>query len=172
MDHLRDAIRAIPDFPKPGILFRDITTLLRDGKLFREVVDLFVDRYKDKDIQAVAGIESRGFLLGSAMAYQLGCGIVPIRKFGKLPAATYTETYSLEYGEDRIQIHQDAFDKGDRVVLIDDLLATGGTMGAAVRLLQKFDSIELIEAGFLIELADLEGRRQLDGVNVYSAIVY
>jgi adenine phosphoribosyltransferase (EC 2.4.2.7) len=172
MDHLRTAIREIPDFPKKGILFRDITTLLKDGKLFREAVDIFFDRYATRGITAVVGIESRGFLIGSALAYRLGCGIVPIRKAGKLPAATYTASYALQYGEDKIQIHQDALKPGEKVVLVDDLLATGGTMRAAVELLQRFDGIELVEVGFLIELSDLKGRQQLPDVNVFSAICY
>jgi adenine phosphoribosyltransferase len=172
MNHLRDAIREIPNFPKPGILFRDITTLLKNGSLFRQAVDIFFDRYACKGISAIAGIESRGFLIGSALAYRLGCGIVPIRKAGKLPAATFTATYSLEYGEDKIQIHQDALQAGERVVLIDDLLATGGTMRAAVNLLKNFKDVEIVEAGFLIELADLKGRDQLAEVKVFSAITY
>ncbi|MCG3199772.1 MAG: adenine phosphoribosyltransferase [Candidatus Omnitrophica bacterium] len=172
MNHLRDAIRGVPDFPKPGILFRDITTLLKDGRLFQQAVDLFAERYAPRKVSAIAGIESRGFLIGSALAYKLGCGIVLIRKAGKLPAPTYTETYALEYGEDRIQIHRDALSEGDRVVLIDDLLATGGTMRAAVNLLKHFEGVEILEAGFLIELADLGGRKQLADVEVFSAITF
>ncbi|KXK31044.1 MAG: Adenine phosphoribosyltransferase [Candidatus Hinthialibacteria bacterium OLB16] len=133
---------------------------------------IFFDRYATRGITAVVGIESRGFLIGSALAYRLGCGIVPIRKAGKLPAATYTASYALEYGEDKIQIHQDALKPGEKVVLVDDLLATGGTMRAAVELLQRFDGIELVEVGFLIELSDLKGRQQLPDVNVFSAICY
>lgn len=172
MDRLRGAIREIPDFPKPGILFRDITTLLKNGTLFREAVDIFFDRYATWGITAVAGIESRGFLIGSALAYRLGCGIVPIRKAGKLPAPCYTASYSLEYGEDRIQIHQDALEPGSKVILVDDLLATGGTMRAAVNLLENFKDVEIAEVGFLIELSELDGRRQLPDVKVFSAICY
>jgi adenine phosphoribosyltransferase len=172
MNHLREAIREIPDFPKPGILFRDITTLLKNGKMFREVVDVFFDRYAMRGITGIAGIESRGFLIGSALAYRLGCGIIPIRKAGKLPGPTFTETYALEYGEDKIQIHQDAMGPGDKVVLIDDLLATGGTMRAAVNLLKHFPGVEVLEAGFLIELSELGGRKQLADVEVFSAIIY
>jgi adenine phosphoribosyltransferase len=172
MERLRAAIREIPDFPKPGILFRDITTLLKEGVLFRQSVDLFVDRYVSQKVDAVIGIESRGFLFGSALAYRLGCGVVPIRKKGKLPAATFTETYQLEYGEDSIEIHQDALKPGSRVVLIDDLLATGGTMKAAVNLLKNFSSLRILEVAFLIELVDLNGRAQLPDVNVFSALLY
>ena len=172
MERLRAAIRNVPDFPKKGILFRDITTLLKEGALFREAVDLFVDRYINQKVDAVVGIESRGFLFGSALAYKLGCGVVPIRKKGKLPAATFSETYALEYGEDSIEIHQDALAPGDRVVLIDDLLATGGTMKAAVGLLKNFQNVKILEAAFLIELVDLNGRDLLPDVNVYSALLY
>ena len=172
MERLRAAIREIPDFPMPGILFRDISTLLKEGVLFRQSVDLFVDRYVSQKVDAVIGIESRGFLFGSALAYQLGCGVVPIRKQGKLPAATFTETYQLEYGEDSIEIHQDALKPGSRVVLIDDLLATGGTMKAAVNLLKNFENLHILEVAFLIELVDLDGRAQLPDVNVFSALLY
>lgn len=172
MERLRAAIRDIPDFPKKGILFRDITTLLKEGVLFREAVDLFVNRYVTQKIDAVIGIESRGFLFGSALAYKLGCGVVPIRKAGKLPAETYEVTYALEYGEDKIQIHKDALEPNSRVVLIDDLLATGGTMRAAIDLVKKFDNVKIVETAFLIELADLEGRKQFPDVNIYSALLY
>jgi len=172
MDRLRAAIRNVPDFPKKGILFRDITTLLKEGVLFREAVDLFVDRYVTQRIDAVIGIESRGFLFGSALAYRLGCGVVPIRKAGKLPAATFETTYALEYGEDTIQIHRDALEPNARVVLIDDLLATGGTMRGAIDLVKKFENVKIIEVAFLIELSDLEGRKQFPDVNIYSALLY
>jgi len=172
MERLRAAIRSIPDFPHEGILFRDITTLLKEGALFRQAVDLFATRYVSQKVDAVIGIESRGFLFGSALAYQLGCGVVPIRKKGKLPAATFSESYQLEYGEDSIEIHQDALEPGDRVVLIDDLLATGGTMEAAVRLLKHFENLKVLEVAFLIELVDLNGRDKLPDVNVFSALLY
>ncbi len=172
MERLRAAIRDVSDFPKEGILFRDITTLLKEGALFREAVDLFVDRYVTQKIDAVIGIESRGFLFGSALAYKLGCGVVPIRKAGKLPAPTYEVTYSLEYGEDTIQIHKDALEPNSRVVLIDDLLATGGTMRGAIDLIKNFDNIKVIEVAFLIELADLDGRKQFPDANIYSALLY
>jgi adenine phosphoribosyltransferase len=172
MERLRAAIRDVPDFPHEGILFRDITTLLKEGALYRQAVDLFVDRYSTQKIDAVVGIESRGFLLGSALAYQLGCGVVPIRKKGKLPAPVFEETYALEYGQDTIQIHQDALDPGSRVVLIDDLLATGGTMRAAVNLLKHFENIEIFEVAFLIELVGLKGRDLLKDVKIYSGLLY
>jgi len=172
MERLRASIRSIPDFPRPGILFRDITTLLKEGVLFRQAVDLFADRYSSQHVDAVVGIESRGFLFGSALAYQLGCGVVPIRKKGKLPAATFSEKYDLEYGEDSIEIHRDALEPKSRVVLIDDLLATGGTMRAAVNLLKNFQDVHILEVAFLIELVELDGRSQLPDVNVYSALLY
>ncbi|MCA9423634.1 MAG: adenine phosphoribosyltransferase [Candidatus Omnitrophica bacterium] len=172
MERLRAAIRDVPNFPKEGILFRDITTLLKEGALFREAVDLFVDRYATQKIDAVIGIESRGFLFGSALAYKLGCGVIPIRKAGKLPAPTYEVTYALEYGEDTIQIHQDALEPNSKVVLIDDLLATGGTMRAAIDLVKNFQNVKILEVAFLIELADLEGRKQFPDVNIYSALLY
>lgn len=172
MDLIANAIRAIPDFPKPGILFRDITTLLNNPEAFKASIDQFVDRYRDQNIDAVVGIESRGFIFGSVVAYCLNCGVVPIRKKGKLPAETYRETYSLEYGEDTIEIHRDALSSGSRIVLIDDLLATGGTMSAAVRLIKQFSGVEVVEAAFLIELADLNGRALLEDTPVFSVIQY
>jgi len=172
MQILSEAIRTVPDFPKDGILFRDITTLLQDGKLFRQAVDVFAERYEGKDINAIVGIESRGFIFGSALAYRLGTGLVPVRKAGKLPAAVHSETYDLEYGQDTVQIHQDALAPGSRVILIDDLIATGGTMAAAARLLQRFEGVTVEEIASLIELEALDGRKQLGDVPVYSVLTY
>lgn len=154
---LKDSIRNIPDFPIPGIQFKDVTTLFKDGKRLREVGDVLYDLYKDKGITKVVGIESRGFIMGPILATKLGVGFVPIRKPGKLPAAVYEESYEKEYGLDAIQVHQDALSEDDVVLLHDDLLATGGTMKAAVDLIKRFNPRK-IYVNFLIELTDLEGR--------------
>lgn len=169
--NFKDKIRNIPDFPKQGILFRDITTLLKDPQAFRSVIDILAQRYKDFSIDAIAGIESRGFIFGAALACQLTKGFIPIRKPGKLPAQTYSAEYSLEYGTDRIEMHVDAVQKGNRVLLIDDLLATGGTMKAACRLVERAGG-EVAECVFMIELAGLKGKDKLKGYNVHSMIVY
>lgn len=171
MDDLKRFIRNIPDFPKKGILFRDITTLVGDKEKFREVIDTLAKRYADKKIDAVLAVESRGFIFGGALAYRLGTGFAPIRKKGKLPYKTYTATYSLEYGEDTIEIHQDAIRPGDRVLLIDDLLATGGTLSAAIELVKKLKG-KIVEIAFIIELKDLKGRSRLSDFPVYSMIQY
>ena len=169
-EKLNKVIRTIPDFPKKGIMFKDITTLLNNSKAFRELIDFLKDRYKDKNIDFVAGIESRGFIFGSALAYALGSGFVPIRKKGKLPYTTISEKYALEYGFDEVEIHIDAFRdiKNPKVLLIDDLIATGGTASAAVNLIKKVGA-EVVEACFIIELEFLKGRDKLD-CDVYSVI--
>ena len=163
------AIRDVPDFPKPGILFKDITPILADPVLFREAVDIFVDRHRGKGIDKVAAIESRGFMFGSALAYRLGIGFVPIRKQGKLPFHTLDETYDLEYGTATISVHTDAFRPGERVLVLDDLLATGGTAAAAARLVQRGGGA-VAEIDFLIELTFLKGRAKLAGHPVFAAI--
>lgn len=169
MNDLKSYIRDIPNFPKEGIIFKDITTLLRNGKSFREAVDLFASELKDKKIDIILGIEARGFIFGAALAYKLGLGIAPIRKKGKLPHKTHSVTYDLEYGKDTIEIHQDAFEKGAKVLIIDDLLATGGTCRAVVDLVEKMGGkIEAI--AFLIELTALKGREKLKGYPVISLI--
>lgn len=168
---LRELIRSIPDFPKKGILFRDITTLLKDGPGFRAAVELMVDHYRDAGIASIVCIEARGFLLGSAMAYEMGCGVVPIRKPGKLPYETITQTYDLEYGTDSVEIHKDAVREGEKVLLVDDLLATGGTARAAADLVEKLHG-KIVSCAFLIELADLDGRKLLDKYDVFSVITY
>jgi adenine phosphoribosyltransferase len=158
---LKAYIRDIPDFPEPGILFRDITTLLREPKAFQHVLECLVEEYKDQQIDYVAGIESRGFIFGTPLALQLGCGFVPIRKPGKLPAAVFSESYTLEYGKNTLEIHQDAFGSvGSRVLIIDDLLATGGTAMAAGKLVEKAGGT-LAGFGFIIELTFLNGRAKL-----------
>jgi len=168
---LKSIIRNVPDFPKPGILFRDITTLLQDPAAFRQAVDTLLARYRDMPFDMVAGIESRGFIMGTVLAYELRKGFVLIRKPGKLPAATVSAEYSLEYGTDRIEMHVDALRPGQRVLLVDDLLATGGTMQAACSLVRQTGA-EVAECSFLIELTGLNGRKRLAGYDVFSLLTY
>ena len=171
MDDIKKMIRDVPDFPKKGIIFRDITTAIKDAKTMQKVVDLMADEYKNEKIDYVAGIESRGFIFGMPIAYKLGCGFIPIRKPGKLPAETISQEYSLEYGSDKIEIHKDAIKKGDRVLIVDDLLATGGTAAAAAKLVQSTG--ELVGISFLIELEDLKGRDKFDhDIEVVSLVKY
>ena len=170
MPDLKTLIREVPDFPKPGIVFKDITPLLTNGPAWQQVIDQLVDRYRNK-IDIVLGIESRGFLFGSALAYALGCGHALVRKPGKLPAATFAASYELEYGTDTVEIHQDAFPPNSRVLLIDDLLATGGTARAALSLAEKLQA-HIVGAAFLIELSFLGGRERLAPHTVFSFIQY
>jgi len=171
MDTLKSRIRNIPDFPKPGILFYDITTLLGDPAGFKAAIDALSTPYQGHGISLVIGIESRGFILGAAVADRLGVGFCPIRKPGKLPAATIKESFSLEYGTDAIEMHADAIAKGQRVLIVDDVLATGGTASAAVRLVKRLGG-ELYGLAFLIELEALKGRSLLAGEEVYSVLRY
>jgi len=164
-------IRAIPDFPIPGILFRDITPLLKDAAGFKAMIDLFVDKYRAAQIDCVIGIEARGYMIGAPLAYALGAGFVPVRKPGKLPGAKHTEEYALEYGTNSLEIHDDAVGAGQRVLVVDDLLATGGTIAATLRLLKKLGA-EAVGVGVLIELAALGGRARLPGVDVTAFISY
>lgn len=168
---LKKYIRSIPDFPKPGILFRDITTLLQDKKAFKAAVDSLSSKYKSKKIDMVAAVEARGFILGGAIAHKLGAGFVPIRKKGKLPWKTNSVTYDLEYGTDTLEMHNDAIRIGDRVLIVDDLLATGGTAKAVTELVKQFNG-KVIGIAFLIELTDLKGKGKLKGYPVYSLIKY
>jgi adenine phosphoribosyltransferase len=168
---LKPLIRAIPDFPKDGILFRDITTLLQDSAGLNHTIDRLAERYVDQSVDYVAGIESRGFIFGTPLACRLSAGFVPIRKPGKLPAATHFLEYELEYGTDRLEIHQDAFKPGSRVLIVDDLLATGGTAAAAAQLVEKAGS-ELIGFAFIIELSDLGGRGKLPDLPIHTLIEY
>lgn len=170
MPDLKTLIREVPDFPKPGIVFKDITPLLTNGPAWQQVIDQLVNRYRNK-IDVVLGIESRGFLFGSALAYALGCGHALVRKPGKLPAATFAASYELEYGTDTVEIHKDAFPPNSRVLLIDDLLATGGTAQAALSLAKKLQA-HIVEAAFLIELSFLGGRERLAPHAVFSFIQY
>lgn len=164
-------IRSIPDFPIPGILFRDITPLLKDKAGFKAAVDLFVDRYRGRGIDYVVGIEARGYMLGAPLAYAIGAGFVPVRKPGKLPGTKYTEEYALEYGTNSLEIHDDAVGHGQRVLIVDDLLATGGTANATRRLLERLGA-KIEGFAFLIELGALKGRNQLEGTEVTSFITY
>jgi adenine phosphoribosyltransferase len=159
------SIRTIPDYPRPGVLFRDITTLLGDARAFRRTVDALVHPYAGARIDKIAGIEARGFILGGAIAHQLCSGFIPIRKKGKLPHETVRVAYSLEYGIDEMEMHRDAVRPGEKVILVDDLIATGGTAGAAVELLTRMGA-EIVAACFVIDLPDLGGRRRLEGLGV------
>lgn len=171
MDTLKSRIRSIPDFPKPGILFYDITTLLKDPSGFSAALDELSAPYRGQGIAQVVGIESRGFILGAAVADRLGVGFCPIRKPGKLPAKTIRETFQLEYGSDAIEIHADAIEPGERVLIVDDVLATGGTASAAARMVKRLGG-QLHGLAFLIELEALGGRRLLDGEHVFSVLKY
>jgi len=171
VEALRDAIRNIPDFPKPGIQFKDITPVLADARLFAGCIDLLIDGYKPGQVDSVVGIDARGFIFAAAAALRLNAGFVPVRKKGKLPFDTHEQSYDLEYGSNTIAIHTDAVKAGSRVLLIDDLLATGGTAEAAARLLQKVGA-KILEAAFFIELKGLNGRARIRHCPVRSLVVY
>jgi adenine phosphoribosyltransferase len=168
---LKQHIRHVPDFPKAGILFYDITTLLRDPFGFKTTIELLSTPYRDQGIDAVVGIESRGFILGAAVAERIGAGFIPIRKPGKLPAKAIKETYDLEYGKDALEIHEDAVTRGQRILIVDDVLATGGTAAAAVQLVRKLGG-ELHGLSFLIELLFLNGKQKIAAENVNSVLKY
>ena len=168
---LRATIRDIPDFPKPGILFRDIAPVLADARLFRAAIGEFAEICRAAKAEKIAGIDARGFLFGATVAYELGLGFVPVRKKGKLPFHTITQSYDLEYGSSEVQIHTDAFEKGEKIALIDDLLATGGTAGSAIKLINQ-SGAHVVAAAFLIELADLGGRKALGDVPVTAIVTY
>jgi len=170
-EQLKGCIRDIPDFPKEGVVFKDITTLLNNPTAFRKAVDLLARKFKDERIDQVVGIESRGFIFGSALAYKLKAGFVPVRKKGKLPYKTKSVSYELEYGTDTLEIHKDAIPPGSRVLIVDDLLATGGTVKAATRLMKGFKA-EIRGVAFLVELTFLKGKEKLGGIPVYSIIEY
>ena len=172
IEQVKDKIRAVPNFPKEGIVFRDITTGIKDAETMKAMIDYLCEQYSDYKIDYIAGIESRGFIFGMPMAYKLNCGFIPIRKPNKLPAQTIKESYDLEYGSDTIEIHADAIEEGANVLVVDDLLATGGTAKAACSLVKKAGG-NLIGAAFLIELADLGGREKLDNCGkVISMLQY
>jgi adenine phosphoribosyltransferase len=169
--YLERSIRNIPDFPKPGILFRDITTLLKDKKAFKLAVNEIVMKYKGKKIDKVVGIESRGFILGAVVAYKLGTGFVLARKKGKLPCETRSVTYSLEYGTDTLEIHKDAISPDERVLIVDDLIATGGTVGGVIDLVEQFKA-KIVGLAFVIELVDLKGKALLKGYPYTSLVKF
>lgn len=173
MQHIKDKIRTIPDFPKQGIMFRDITTLLKDKDGFNDVINAFAERYKNQKIDVVAGIEARGFIIGGALANKLGVGFVPLRKKGKLPYKTHKIEYDLEYGKDCLEIHEDAIKTGDKVLVVDDLIATAGTCLAATNLIKKVGG-EITECCFVIELPNLHGREKLEnqGHKVFSLVQF
>jgi len=168
---LRTIIRNVPDFPKPGVVFRDITTLLADPQATRDAADAITEPYKAAGVDVVVGIESRGFIFGSLVAERLGVAFAPVRKPGKLPAGKIEETYDLEYGTDTIEMHIDAVKPGQKVLMVDDLLATGGTMAAACRLVERLGG-EVVGCTFVIELSFLQGRRKLDGRNTFALVDY
>lgn len=171
MSQLRRAVRDVPDFPKAGIVFKDITPILQDGKLLKEAMETLAGHYKGRGISKVLGAEARGFIFAPVVAYLLGAGFVPVRKPGKLPHKTRGISYELEYGEDRLEIHEDAVLRGERVLCLDDLLATGGTMKACCSLVEQLGG-QVAGCGFLIELGFLPGREKLAGYDVFSAIRY
>jgi adenine phosphoribosyltransferase len=168
---LKERIRIIEDFPKKGISFKDITTVLKDGEAFKDVIDKIVEIVKDKEIDLVVGPEARGFVLGAPVAYALGVGFVPVRKPGKLPADTLKYEYSLEYGNDALEIHKDAIEPGQRVLIVDDLLATGGTISAVAKLVEELGGV-VASMGFVVELTGLNGRKKLEGYDVFSLVQY
>jgi adenine phosphoribosyltransferase len=168
---LAGVIRNIPDFPIPGILFRDITTLLQDPAAFHKAVDAMIEPFRDSKIEVVAGVESRGFIFATPVAYALNAGFVPVRKLGRLPGDSIRVEYALEYGTNTLEMHRDAIKPGQRVLLVDDLLATGGTAVAAIDLVQRLGG-EVVGASFLVELADLGGRAKLAAANVHSVVRY
>ncbi len=166
---IKSKIRTIPHWPKQGVMFRDITTLIKDGEGFGHACDMLYDHYKDRDIDIIAGIESRGFVFGSVLAYKLGKGFVMIRKPGKLPAETVSQSYEKEYGPDSVEMHADSIKRGDRVLIVDDLLATGGTMEAACRLVQKVGG-KIVGCAFVIELPELKGRHRLGSYELFKLV--
>ncbi len=171
METIKSKIRTIPDFPEEGVMFRDITTLLKDAQGFRQTIDAFVNRYQPMEIDVVAGIEARGFIIAGAIACLLGTGFIPIRKPGKLPAATYRRDYQLEYGTDAIEMHRDAVTPGTRVLMVDDLLATGGTMKAACEMVEMAGGT-VVECAFIVDLPELKGREKLKGYPLFTLVAF
>jgi adenine phosphoribosyltransferase len=170
-DYIKSKVRSIPDWPIKGVIFRDITTLLLDPPAFKQICTIFYDRYVNEKIDKIVGIDARGFLFGSVLAYKLDIGMIPIRKNGKLPYNTISESYTLEYGEEVIEIHEDAIQKGERIVVIDDLMATGGTISAAANLVEKLGG-DIFECSFVLELSDLNGREKLGNRKVFSIVEF
>ncbi len=171
MDDLKLTIRDIPDFPKKGIIFKDITTLLQDAKSFTRMIDMIANRYIGQQIDKVVGVEARGFLIGAALAYKLGAGVVLVRKPGKLPSETFSKTYDLEYGTDTLEIHKDAIKPGEKILIADDLLATGGTVAAVVDMVSQLGG-DIVECCFMTELGFLDGRKKLPEGKVYSLLQF
>lgn len=173
LEFLKQSIKSVPDYPKPGILFRDVTSLLEDPKAFALAIDLLVTRFRDSGVTKVVGTEARGFLFGAPVALRLGVGFVPVRKPGKLPRETFSEQYDLEYGSDQLELHRDAIQPGDKVLVIDDLLATGGTIEATVKLIRRAGG-DVTDAAFIINLFDLSGEARLNamGINCYSLVAF
>ena len=170
-DYIKNKVRSIPNWPIKGVIFRDITTLLQDPKAFKAICSIFYNRYVNEKVDIIVGIDARGFLFGSVLAYELEIGFVPIRKKGKLPYKTISESYTLEYGDETIEIHEDAINRGDRVVIIDDLMATGGTIAASAALVEKLGG-DILECAFVIELPDLKGREKMENRNCFSIIEF
>ena len=164
---LKDAIRSIPDWPIEGVIFRDLTTLMQNPEAYRNACDVFYNRYKNMNIDKVVGIDARGFVFGAVLAYQLNVGFVPVRKKGKLPYKTVSEHYTLEYGNNTVEMHEDAITEGEKIVIIDDLIATGGTIEAAVKLVKKLGG-DILECGFIVELPDLKGREKIKDQKIFA----
>ncbi len=168
---LKKTIRSIPNWPVKGVIFRDLTTLMQDPQAYKRSCDILYERYKNMDIDKIAGIDARGFVFGAVLAYKLDIGFVPVRKKGKLPWKTIQKTYTLEYGEDTLEIHEDAVQKGEKVVIVDDLIATGGTIGASVELIKKLGA-NIIECAFIVELPDLKGRDKIHGCKAFAIMEF
>ena len=171
MEELKNLIREVPDFPKPGILFYDLTTLLKDKDGLQKVINALTDQYQGKNIDKVVGIEARGFIFAPTLAYNLNAGFVPVRKEGKLPAETISATYELEYGEDTLEMHRDSIERGQQVLIVDDLIATGGTAAATARMVKQLGG-EVVAFAFVVELEALNGPAKLDGYDVFSMLKY
>ena len=168
---LRKSVRSISNWPIDGVIFRDLTTLMLDPQAFTASCDILFDRYESQNIDKIVGIDARGFVFGAVLAYKIGVGFIPVRKKGKLPGETLEESYNLEYGSDTLEIHKDAINEGERVVIVDDLIATGGTVGATVELVKKLGA-NIIECAFLIELPDLKGREKIKGCEVFAIMEF
>lgn len=169
--NLKETIRTVPNWPIEGVMFRDITTLTQNSQALREACDIFYERYKDMNIGKIVGIDARGFIFGAVLAYKLGIGFVPVRKKGKLPYNTISATYSLEYGEDTVEMHVDAIKKGEKVVIVDDLIATGGTLSAATQLVEQLEG-DIIECAIIIDLPDLKGKEKIKDYKVFTLMEF
>ena len=169
--NLKDSIRSIPGWPIEGVIFRDLTTLMQNPEAYRNACDIFYDRYKNLNIDKIVGIDARGFVFGAVLAYQLNVGFIPVRKKGKLPYKTVSEEYTLEYGKNTVEMHEDAITKGEKVVIIDDLIATGGTIEAAVKLVKKLDG-DILECAFIVELPELKGREKIKDQKIFTICAF